>query len=150
MRDMRFVTLGVLIMADCHREAKEVSTASQGWCPMSPTSFASEVPTLVLEPDDRAPGLARRFLAEWFREWGSRDDYIGRVLVSELVTNSCVHGEGPVVVRVFRDERDGGAVIEVWECATRRSVVSPAQPGEDWRFSLGLMAYPDPKGKRGK
>lgn len=90
---------------------------------MSPTSFASEVPTLVLEPDDRAPGLARRFLADWFREWGSRDDYIGRVLVSELVTNSCVHGEGPVVVRVFRDERDGGAVIEVWDGGNGRPVV---------------------------
>ena len=63
------------------------------------------------------------FMQDLMAGQGSRDDYIGRVLVSELVTNSCVHGEGPVVVRVFRDERDGGAVIEVWDGGDGRPVV---------------------------
>ena len=34
------------------------------------------------------------------------------------------------------------------ECAARRLVVSPAQPGGTRRMSLGPMAYPDPKGER--
>lgn len=79
---------------------------------MPPTAVAPEVPTLVLEPSERAPSLARRFIAGWFREWGIADDSDARVVVSELVTNSLVHGEGPIVVRVLRDERDGRPVIE--------------------------------------
>jgi hypothetical protein len=34
------------------------------------------------------------------------------------------------------------------QCAARRYVVSPAQPGGTRRMSLGPMAYPDPKGER--
>ena len=34
------------------------------------------------------------------------------------------------------------------ECAARRPVVSPAQPGELEGMFLGPMAYPDPKGER--
>ncbi|WP_395111686.1 ATP-binding protein, partial [Actinomadura sp. SCN-SB] len=74
-----------------------------------------EIPTLVLHPTDRAPVSARRFVAERFHEWGHQDDYVGRVVVTELVTNAYQHGAGFIVVRVFRDERDGLAVIEVWD-----------------------------------
>jgi len=90
---------------------------------MSPTAFAPEVPTLVLVPTDRAPGLARRFLAARFREWGIADDADARVVVSELVTNAWAHGDGQIVVRVFRDERDGLPVIEVWDGGEGRPVV---------------------------
>ncbi|TDE32409.1 ATP-binding protein [Actinomadura sp. 6K520] len=114
------------------------------------TACVSEVPTLVLDATDQAPRLARGFLAARFAEWGIGDDYVGRLVVCELVTNAYRHGKPPIVVRVLRDPRDGLVVVEVWECATRRLVVFPAQPGEDWRFSLGLMAYPDPKGKGGQ
>ncbi|GAA0601912.1 ATP-binding protein [Actinomadura livida] len=82
---------------------------------MPPTVVAPEVPTLVLEPTERAPSLARRFVAGWFREWGIADDSDARVVVSELVTNSLVHGEGPIIVRVLRDKRDGRPVIEAWD-----------------------------------
>ncbi|WP_433474704.1 ATP-binding protein [Spirillospora sp. CA-142024] len=92
---------------------------------MPPTAVAPGVPTLVLEPSDRAPALARRFVAEWFREWGIADDSDVRVVVSELVTNSLVHGEGPIVVRVVRDERDGRPVIEVWDSGEGRPEVQP-------------------------
>ena len=78
-------------------------------------AYAPEIPTLVLHPTDRAPVLARRFVAERFRQWEHCDDYIGRVVVTELVTNAYRHGAGFIVVRVFRDERDGLAVIEVWD-----------------------------------
>lgn len=91
---------------------------------MSVPVLFPEVPTLVLSPSDRAPGLARRFLAERFCEWG-RDDYIGRVVITELVTNACRHGAGFIVVRVFRDERDGLPVIEVWDQGPGLPVVGP-------------------------
>jgi anti-sigma regulatory factor (Ser/Thr protein kinase) len=57
--------------------------------------------------------LARRFLAERFHEWKISSDYVARVVVSELVTNACQHGTGPIIVRIFLDERDGVPVIEV-------------------------------------
>lgn len=71
------------------------------------------VSTLVLEPDEHAPAKARRFVAERFAGWGIADDYTGRLIVSELVTNALLHGEGPIVLRVFRDERDRLPTIEV-------------------------------------
>lgn len=89
-------------------------------------AHAPEVPApLVLEPTDQAPRLARRFLAERFAEWGIGDDYVGRLVVCELVTNAWRHGEGPIVVRVFRDERDGRPVVEVWDAGARHPVVRP-------------------------
>lgn len=72
--------------------------------------------TLVVDPTDQAPGLARRFLGERFRDLGVADDYVGRVVVTELVTNSYKHvGTGQIVVRIFPDERDGLVVVEVWD-----------------------------------
>ncbi|MFD0538079.1 ATP-binding protein [Actinomadura luteofluorescens] len=87
---------------------------------MAPTAVAPEVPTLVLEPSGRAPALARRFVGAWFRAWEIADDSDARVVVSELVTNALLHGEGPIVVRLFRDEGDGRPVIEVWDGGTGR------------------------------
>ncbi|MEV5824652.1 ATP-binding protein [Spirillospora sp. NPDC052242] len=96
---------------------------------MTLTTPAPEVPTLVLQADERAASVARRFVAEQFREWGVRDDYTGRLVVCELVTNGYRHGEGPIVVRVFRDERDGLVVIEVWDAGAGRPVVRPPDHG---------------------
>jgi anti-sigma regulatory factor (Ser/Thr protein kinase) len=90
-----------------------------------PAAQAPEIPTVVLDPDDRAPGLARRFLAEQFREWGSTDDYVGRLVVCELVTNAYRHGEGPIIVRLFRDAPTGLVVIEVWDQGEGLPVVGP-------------------------
>ncbi|TDE26345.1 hypothetical protein [Actinomadura sp. 6K520] len=118
---------------------------------MPAVMLAPEAPPLVLAPSDAAPAKARRYLTDRFRELGHADDFVGRLVVTELVTNSYKHvGIGHIIVRIFPDVREPLTVIEVWECATRRLVVFPAQPGEDWRFSLGLMAYPDPKGKGGQ
>ncbi|TDC44975.1 hypothetical protein E1281_31850, partial [Actinomadura sp. KC345] len=73
-----------------------------------PAALAPEAPsTLVLDPDSDAPRLARRFLAGRFAEWGIEDDYVGRVVVCELVTNAYLHGKGQIVVRLYLDERDG-------------------------------------------
>ncbi|NVI91072.1 ATP-binding protein [Actinomadura sp. BRA 177] len=81
--------------------------------------------TLVLEPDKEAPAKARRFLAERFAEWGIADDHTGRLIASELVTNALLHGEGPIFLRVFRDERDGLPTIEVRDGGDGRPLVQP-------------------------
>ncbi|WP_433228120.1 ATP-binding protein [Actinomadura formosensis] len=108
---------------------------------MSATVLAPEVPPpLVLEPTDQAPGLARRFLAERFAEWGVEDDYVGRVVVCELVTNSYLHGAGQIVVRVFRDERDGRPVVEVWDAGEGRPEIQPENCADVSGRGLLLMA----------
>lgn len=59
--------------------------------------------------------MARDFVAAQFREWGSTDDFVARLVVCELVTNAWRHGEGQIILRVFRDVRADLAVIEVWD-----------------------------------
>ncbi|MFI0405494.1 ATP-binding protein [Actinomadura sp. 3N508] len=77
----------------------------------------------VLERTEEAVGAARRFLAERFAGWGIVDDFDGRLIVSELVTNALVHGNGPIVLRVFQDERDGLPVIEVQDDGVGRPLI---------------------------
>ncbi|MEV0661261.1 ATP-binding protein [Actinomadura luteofluorescens] len=90
--------------------------------------LAPEVAPLVLEPSDEAPGKARRYLIDRFRELGHGDDFVGRLVVTELVTNSYKHvGVGHIVVRVFPDGREPLTVIEVWD----ESRALPVVQGED-------------------
>jgi anti-sigma regulatory factor (Ser/Thr protein kinase) len=88
-----------------------------------PSACAPDISTLVLESTERAPLLARRFLAERFCEWGISEDYVARVVISELVTNAYLHGVGPIIVRAFRDKRDGLPVIEVWDKSEAAPIV---------------------------
>ncbi|MFG2091163.1 MULTISPECIES: ATP-binding protein [unclassified Spirillospora] len=86
---------------------------------------APEIPTLLLAPNESAPALARNFLSAQFRMWGSADDFVARLVVCELVTNACRHGEGQIILRVFRDVRADLAVIEVWDQGAGLPVVGP-------------------------
>ncbi|RKS79028.1 histidine kinase-like protein [Actinomadura pelletieri DSM 43383] len=93
-------------------------------------ALAPEMPALVLGATAQAAGMARRYLAERFREIGFADDYVGRLVVTELVTNSHKHvGFGHIVVRVFPDERDDLAVIEVWDEGAALPVVREEDHG---------------------
>lgn len=92
---------------------------------MSAVVQCPDVPTVVLEPAEEAPRLARVFVAERFAAWGTKDDYVARVVVSELVTNAYRHGEGMIVVRLFLDARDGLPILEVWDAGEGRPVVKP-------------------------
>ncbi|MFI0369185.1 ATP-binding protein [Actinomadura sp. 1N219] len=101
---------------------------------MTAGAFAPERPALVLEPTDQAPAKARRYLSERFRELGCDDDYVGRVVVTELVTNAYKHvGFGQIVVRVFPDKRDDLVVIEVGD----EGVGTPVVRDEDHASTSG-------------
>ena len=96
---------------------------------MPAVRLAPEGPApLVLDPSDEAPAKARRYLTERFREIGHTDDFFGRLVVTELVTNSYKHvGVGHIVVRIFPDMREPLTVIEVWD----ESTVLPVVQAED-------------------
>lgn len=94
---------------------------------------APEIPTLLLDPNANALALARDFLATLFQEWGSADDFMARLVVCELVTNAWRHGEGQIILRVFRDVRAHLVVIEVWDQGDGLPVVGP----EDFEATSG-------------
>ena len=107
---------------------------------MPTTAAQPEIPTIILDSSDQAPRLARRFLAERFREWAIGDDYVGRLVVCELVTNAYLHGEGPIIVRVFRDGYDGRVIVEVWDAGEGRPVLRPENYAASSGRGLLLMA----------
>ncbi len=105
---------------------------------MSVAALAPERPALVLEPSKRAPGLARRYLSVRYAEMGCSDDYIGQVVVTELVTNSYKHvGFGRIVVRVLPEADEGLVLIEVSDDGSGLPVVREA--GGDALCGRGLL-----------
>lgn len=93
---------------------------------MSAVASAPETPTLVLTPSDRAPAHARRFLTEQYRDLGIADDFVGRLVVTELVTNVHKHvGFGHIVVRVFPDVPRTFVCVEVWDQSDALPVIRP-------------------------
>lgn len=74
------------------------------------------------------------------RRVGIEDDHLGRLVVCELVTNAWRHGEGPIVVRLYLDARDGLPVVEVWDSGAGRPVVRPPDDGAVCGRGLLLVA----------
>ncbi|TDC43771.1 ATP-binding protein [Actinomadura sp. KC345] len=110
---------------------------------MPTTVTPPEIPMLILDSSDQAPRLARRFLAEQFREWRIDDDYVARLVVCELVTNAYRHGKAPIIVRVVRDGHDGhdGPVtVEVWDAGEGRPVIRPENHAASSGRGLLLMS----------
>ncbi len=60
-------------------------------------------------------------------------------MVCELVTNSFRHGKGQIVVRIFRDERDG-PVVEVWDAGEGRPEIQVENYAATGGRGLLLMA----------
>ncbi|GAA1791283.1 ATP-binding protein [Actinomadura chokoriensis] len=104
--------------------------------------LAPEEPApLVLDPSDEAPAKARRYLTDRFRELGHADDFVGRLVVTELVTNSYKHvGIGHIVVRIFPDVREPLTVIEVWDESTALPVLQSQDDDAESGRGLLLMA----------
>lgn len=108
---------------------------------MPPAALAPERPALVLEPTDRAPAKARRYLTVRFAELGHAGDFFGRLVVTELVTNSYKHvGVGQIIVRIFRDACEPLTVIEVQDEGAALPVVRDEDHGATSGRGLLLMA----------
>ncbi|MFA1550614.1 ATP-binding protein [Actinomadura chokoriensis] len=76
------------------------------------SNLAAEVGAILLNSSARAPESARKWLADVFCQWGLGDDYIGRTVVTELVTNVHTHTDTEVIpVRLLLE--DGRPVVEV-------------------------------------
>ncbi|MES9535857.1 ATP-binding protein [Actinomadura sp. NPDC000600] len=102
--------------------------------------LAPEAPPLVLEPSDEAPAQARRYLIGRFRELGHADDFVGRLVVTELVTNAYKHvGVGHIVVRIFPDVREPLTVIEVWDESSAHPVIQCASDEAEGGRGLVLI-----------
>lgn len=108
---------------------------------MQAVALAPETPALVLEPSEHAPRKARGFVVECFRKLGVADDFTGRLVVTELVTNAYKHvGFGHIVVRVLPDPRENLIIIEVWDEEAAPPVVRPGDRDATSGRGLPLMA----------
>ncbi len=86
---------------------------------------------LTLPVDDRAPGMARKFLREMScRTHHARVMDEAELLVSELVTNAVVHGAPPVTVSVECDGTEGLRVA-VTDGSSRSPVPRVADPDDE-------------------
>jgi hypothetical protein len=69
---------------------------------------------LIFEPDLRAPSMARRALVTMLPELAPEAKADALIIVSELVANAVLHGEGPVVLHLAGDP--DRVRIEVEDC----------------------------------
>ncbi|WP_165978707.1 ATP-binding protein [Actinomadura darangshiensis] len=84
----------------------------------------------------RAPETARKWLAEVFRQRGLGDDYIGRTVVTELVTNVHRHTDTKhIPVRLLLE--DGHTVVEVEDRSDELPVVHAED--DDAESGRGLL-----------
>lgn len=84
----------------------------------SPTKMG----VISLKSSARAPETARRWLASVFHEWRLGDDYIGRTVVTELVTNVHRHTDTELIpVRLLLE--NGHPVVEVEDASDDLPVV---------------------------
>lgn len=80
---------------------------------MTSTPFA-----LTLTRDVSAPRIARHILNEWFATALAHDEFdTAELLVSELVTNAVLHGQGTIMVRAHLVDGDG-LLVEVMDEGT--------------------------------
>ncbi len=108
---------------------------------MPAIALVPEPSALVLVPSDLAAACARRFVGARFREIGVADDHVGRLVVTELVTNSYKHvGFGHIVVRVVPEEGHGLARIEVWDQGPGMPVIRAARLHDLCGRGLHLVA----------
>ena len=83
-----------------------------------------------------APHLAREFVRTWACPDHLVDSHEALLLVSELVTNAVVHGEGPIQLTVRCAETR--AVIAVTDGGPRLPVIPAKAPGADALAGRGL------------
>ncbi|GAA4225190.1 hypothetical protein GCM10022254_06620 [Actinomadura meridiana] len=94
------------------------------------------VGAISLESSERAPAIARNWLGRVFRKRLLGDDYVGRVVVTELVTNVLKHTKTETfVVRLLLD--GGCPVVEVEDGSDQVPVVR--DEGDTAESGRGLL-----------
>ncbi|MFD0856976.1 ATP-binding protein, partial [Actinomadura adrarensis] len=87
----------------------------------------AEPATLVIKAQAEAVKEARDFVAAIFDSWGM-EDFLARVVISELATNALKHGtpdeDGHVIIRAYQ-RMDGRAVLEAWDRSDEQPVPRP-------------------------
>lgn len=101
----------------------------------------NEPHTIVLKPTHESAKAARDYVAMVVSAWRA-DDYIPRLVVSELVTNALrvSKPDQHIIVRVFRSEA-GETVIEVWDQA--EGMPTPLAPALQDEGGRGLIILSD-------
>jgi anti-sigma regulatory factor (Ser/Thr protein kinase) len=96
---------------------------------------------LLLERGRGAPRQAREYVAGKLRDLGVAADAVddAMLIVSELVTNSLVHGEGALRVRIDADAGTGSVRLTVADERPYGALPLPAQPGHDAEAGRGLL-----------
>ncbi|RKS68299.1 histidine kinase-like protein [Actinomadura pelletieri DSM 43383] len=96
---------------------------------------------LVVDSNFHAPRHSRDFLAKCFSDRGIEDDYVGRTVVNELVTNAYEHTRtGQIVVWIFEEEYDGSVVVAVWDQGPNMPVIQEAEETAESGRGLLMMA----------
>jgi anti-sigma regulatory factor (Ser/Thr protein kinase) len=83
-----------------------------------------------------APHLARGLIRGWACPQHHGDTGAGLLVVSELVTNAVVHGEGPIALGVRCT--DNGTTIAVTDGGPRLPIIPTTAPGTDALTGRGL------------
>jgi anti-sigma regulatory factor (Ser/Thr protein kinase) len=83
-----------------------------------------------------APHLARELIHRWACPQHHGDSGAALLLVSELVTNAVVHGEGPIELSVRCT--GNGTIIAVTDGGPRLPVIPATAPGADALAGRGL------------
>ncbi|WP_242884873.1 ATP-binding protein [Actinomadura litoris] len=109
--------------------------------PMPAIALTPEPSVLVLAPSELAAACARRFVSARFWEMGVADDHVGRLVVTELVTNAYRHvGFGHIIVRVVPEEGGGLVRVEVWDQGAGMPVIRAAELHDLCGRGLALVA----------
>ena len=105
---------------------------------MPPVVTPHTHPTLRLQPDVTAPRRARASLNEFCADHVPAE-VLGRatLLLSELVTNSCQHGEGVITVAIACDGESIG--VAVGDNSPNLPVIRRAAPTADHGRGLLLL-----------
>lgn len=94
--------------------------------------------TIILKPVPESIKAARDFVALIAGDWRI-DDYVPRMIVSELVTNAvrAYLIDQHIVVRAYKNA--GRPTIEVWDQCTKQLVITNPDEGEEGGRGLFLL-----------
>lgn len=113
---------------------RHVRSANLGKVPVFRAWPLTLLPTTVLPPGLQATRVARAHLTRLARGWSTERLDVARLLISELVTNAVLHGEGEVELTI----RGAAGAIRV-EVSDRNPHLrpTPGRPGPRPRFEGG-------------